>query len=299
MNLINKSYPIHLLLKSVAPIFGLMPKSIMNFRYYLKTGKFINWHRPENVQEFVLNNIYRDIKDKSLLNLYSNVTDKVRARDFVKDRIGEKYLTKLYGIWERPEDINFDSLPTPCVIKTNNGCSTNIIIRERKDLDSDKIVSKLKKWLKYPYGKLSGQPHYTNIKPLILAEEYLEQTPGMSDLPYDYKFFCFNGNPHFILFYSDRKINGHDSKNLVFDTQWNIIDNVANFPVLNKNVPKPECLDEMLKVAKELSKGFRFVRVDLYAIGKRVVFGEMTLTPDMVTNFKIDFLSDYLDKIKQ
>ena len=43
-------------------------------------------------------------------------------------------------------------------------------------------------------------------------------------------------------------------------------------------IPKPEMLDRMIEVASILSKGFPEVRVDLYCVGGRIYFGEMTFT---------------------
>ena len=296
MNLIQKPYPVHLALRGIAPVARLMPKALMNLRYRLKSGRFIKWSDPQNLQEFALKKLFDAAGDKKILKTYADLSDKVLARDFVKDRVGEEMLTRLYGVWERPDDIDFDKLPVPCVIKTNNGCTTNIIVRDRKDLNPDIIVPKLKKWLKFPYGALTGQPHYSEIKPLILAEEYLDQNPGSDDLPFDYKFFCFNGEPHFILFYSGRKLNSHLTYDLVYDTEWKLMEGVVRNP-RTEEMPRPEAFDRMLEIARKLCKGFDFVRVDLYAIGKRVVFGEMTFTPDMVTNFTPEFLSGYFKKI--
>ena len=44
-------------------------------------------------------------------------------------------------------------------------------------------------------------------------------------------------------------------------------------------MPKPEGLDEAFQAADDLSRGFPFVRVDLYLTDKGLRFGEMTFTP--------------------
>lgn len=298
MDLIKKSYPIHLVLRAIAPVFGLMPKTVINLRNYYKRKRFTDWNHPQDLYDYALVKMFEAKDNGKALEVYADLADKVKVREFVSERVGAKYLTKLYGVWEDPKDIDFEKLPVPCVIKTNNGCTTNIIIRDRKDLKPDEIRKKLDLWLKYPYGKLTGQPHYTLIKPLILAEEFLDQNPGTDDLPFDYKFFCFKGKPHFILFYSGRTMNSHVTRDHVYDTQWQLVDGVVRNPI-DTPVAKPEAFEEMLEVATKLSQGFDFVRVDLYCIGNRVVFGEMTFTPDMVTNFTPEFLQSYLAKVQE
>lgn len=296
MDIIKSPYIIQLVLRGLAPIFRLMPKTILNLRMYRKSGQWIDWSNPRNLQEFALTSYFKAATNEAKFKTYVDLADKVCVRDFVMKRTGdETLLTKLYGVWKRPEDIDFDKLPMPCVIKTNNGCTTNIIVRTREELKPMEIRCKLSQWLKYPYGELSGQPHYSRIKPMIFAEEFLEQNPGTDDLPYDYKFFCYDGEPHFILFYSGRTMNSHVTQDHVYDTSWQLVPGVVRNPKCGI-MPKPAQFEKMIDVARKLSKGYDFVRVDLYSIGDRVVFGEMTFTPDMVTNFTSEFLKNYYEE---
>lgn len=291
MNLINAPFYVQLPLRAIAPLAGHFPKKIMALKYKRWSGMKIDWNSPKNLQEYFLKEMMDAAADPERLKVYADLADKVAVRGFVAGRVGEEALTKLYGVWERPGDIDFGKLPVPCVIKTNNGCGTNIVIRTRQELDPEKIRKTLKRWLKFPYGQISGQPHYSAIKPLILAEEYLEQNPGSDELPYDYKFFCFNGEPRFILFYSGRKVNGHITYNQVYDMNWNVIPDSVRKPVPTP-VERPAGLEKMTRLARKLSRGFKVVRVDFYCIGDRPVFGEMTFSPDVVTNFTPDFLDE-------
>lgn len=265
------------------------PKFILSLRYFKWAKKKINWENPKDLQQLIFKNYIDKYKNKDLKQ-YADLTDKIKVREFVAERIGEKYLTKLYGNWKDPEDIDFKSLPNKFVLKTNNGCGTNIIVKDRqRDLNESDFRSKLKKWLNFPYGDLTGQPHYSLIDPQILAEEYLVQNKYQEILPYDYKIFCFNGEPKFILYYEDRKVNGHLAKNMVYDVNWNPMNEFVKTPT-NHIVEKPSALEEMLDIARKLSKGFEIVRVDLYEIDGKPIFGEMTFTPDVNTYFKKEFL---------
>lgn len=289
-----------LALRAVAPAVAHMPRLLMKVRYRRWTGEWPQLDEPGNLQEFFLSEMLKAAEDPAKLRLYADLADKYVVRDFVRQRVGEKAeqaLTKLYGVWDRPEDIDFDALPVPCVIKTNNGCGTNIVVRSKADLNPDEIRRRLSVWLEFPYGELSGQPHYSAITPKIIAEEFLEQNPGTDDLPFDYKFFCFNGEPKFILFYSDRKLNSHVTYNQVYDTDWNIIEGIVKRP-LEGTAPRPKALEDMVAMARELSKGFKCVRVDFYGIGKRAVFGEMTFSPDVIINFTPAFLRDIMKEVR-
>ena len=142
--------------------------------------------------------------------------------------------------------------------------------------------------MKFPYGDLTGQIHYSMIKPLILAENYLKQSIESDILPYDYKFFCYKGQPKYVLYYEGRSLNGHVTPNMLFDMTWNPIPQAVIRP-LDREIPKPSSFAEMIECVKKLCVGFDFVRVDFYEINNRPVFGEMTFTPDILVNVKRDY----------
>lgn len=273
------------LVKMIARVTALCPRFVFALRYYRWSKKIIDWRNPRNLQEFSMCQLFS--KEISL-DFFAMLADKVAVRNFVKERIGEKYLNKLYGTWDSADKIDFKQLPDRFVLKTNNGCNSNVILKSKDGADIEAIRRKLDYWLHFPYGELTGQVHYSRIKPLILAEEYLEQKKGIDSLPYDYKFFCFNGEPRFILYYEERKLNEHVTPNMLFDLNWKPIPSAVRHPV-SHDVARPQSLELMTRLATELSKGLRFVRVDFYEIDGNPIFGEMTLTPDVLTNIYTDF----------
>lgn len=280
-----------------ASLIGRFPKMILQLRYFRHEHRFINWSHPRELQEWILSNYIKDCDDKKYLNLYTMLTDKYRVRQWVRERIGDQYLTKCLAVWDSANDIDFLGLPTPFVLKTNNGCGTNMIVRNDRILNIESIKSKIGWWLRFPYGALTGQKHYSAINPCIIAEEYLEQHPGASDLPDDYKFFCVNGVPIIVLHYEGRKINSHICQNTAFDMNWQpLTDATLRKP---KAIPaKPISFEEMKLVAQQLSKGFRFVRVDLYEILGKPIFGEMTFSPDVLSTFTYEFRKKLIKKFK-
>jgi hypothetical protein len=207
------------------------------------------------------------------LDRYSKYVDKYEVRKFIKERIGEKYLTALYGIYNNPADINFNEFPQRFVIKSTSGSGGNIICKDKTKLDINKTIKILNKWIKIDYYKYTKEMQYKNIEPRIICEEYLEDESGSLR---DYKFHCSAGNIFMIEVHSNR-FSG-DKKENYYDTNWNdygIVCKVGKVPFIEK----PKNLDEMKIIAQKLSKDFRYVRVDLYCVNNKIYFGELTFTP--------------------
>lgn len=291
MNFIEK-LPISVL-RILATFCKQCPRLILTLRYYRWTHTIIDWDKPKSLQEYIFKLVIDSCKNKSKRRLLADLADKIAVREYVTERIGGEFLPRLLGTWEHVDDIKWDALPNAFAIKTNNGCCTNIIVRDKSSLDIKDERKKLTRWLKFPYGQLTGQLHYSDIPPMILAEELLVQDENPDSLPYDYKFFCFKGEPKFILFYEGRTVNGHIVYNSVYDINWKPINSIVKRPT-EHDIPRPKSFEKMLEAAKELSKGFDFVRVDMYDINGKPVFGEMTFTPDVTINFTEDFLKESL-----
>ena len=205
----------------------------------------------------------------------ARLSDKYAVRKWVADRIGDEYLVSLFGRWAQAADIDFDALPQEFVLKTNNGSSTNIIVRDRSKLDVADACKRLDEWMAYQMGWVYFERQYNDIVPCIIAEEMLHPAAGENDLR-DYKFLCFDGEPLFVWVDIDRYTN---HTRAMFDTNWNLQNwNQYNYPPSPYVPERPACLDEMLRLARKLSAGFDHVRVDLYEVDGKVYFGEMTFT---------------------
>ena len=219
-------------------------------------------------------------------SLWTRCADKYAMRGYVKECGYGEYLPKNLGKWEDPADIDFNQLPDEFVLKTNNGCGTNLVVANKSRLNLNKTRKTLKRWLKIPFGWSGAQLHYTRIKPCIIAEELLHQSKDKESISpnslVDYKVWCINGVPEAIWV----AFNRHDVKFVnmsLFDTQWRQIpEHLHGIDTDKYNpeviVPKPSCLDEMLKIASGLSKPFPQVRVDFYEINDKPVIGEMTFS---------------------
>lgn len=215
------------------------------------------------------------IKINGNIELMTKLADKYKVRDWVKDRIGEQYLIPFLGVWENPNEIDFDSLPNCFVLKANYSCGMNIIVKNKNNINKELIISQLTKWMNLTYGYTWFETQYIQIPKRIIAEKYIEQLDGGL---IDYKIHCFNGEPQFVQIIGDR--NGHTGRQAFMDIHWNKLNfSTGDYPLYEHDLERPVCFEEMIEVSRKLSKEFYYVRVDLYEIDGKVKFGELTFTP--------------------
>ena len=259
----------------------------MNYLYYkgLHPDQYKEnlkeWYKSQLGEELDLENPQNFNEKIQWLKLYDSnplktqLADKYLVREWVKDKIGEKYLIPLLGVWNDFDDINFNSLPQQFALKANHGCAYNVIVKDKTTFNKDDARNKFKLWLRENFAfKFGLEMHYKNIQPKIIAEEYLENIDGEV---YDYKIFCFNGKAKYIQIILGRS---QEYKMVFFDTNWIRQDFVTNNTLYNGDIPKPKNLSEMLEKAEILAKDFNFVRVDFYILNDNSIkFGEMTFTP--------------------
>ncbi len=206
---------------------------------------------------------------------FRQLADKYAVRTHVASMVGEDYLVKLLWQGEDARAIPFDRLPAEYVIKSSHAGGQVIIVRG--GADREEVIRQASDWLASDYYWDSREYQYYGIKPRILIEENLKDQNG--NPPFNYKYYCFNGMPEQILVRSNIQDSTQDIWP-IFDTAWNLLDiRYKEHHVDRPWVPKPPNLDEMLVLAAKLSAGFGFVRVDLYDVGGRVYFGELTFTP--------------------
>ncbi len=237
--------------------------------YY--TGRKLNLENPREFNEKIqwLKVYYRDPRQTQLVDKYS-------VRPYVAGKVGEKYLNNLLGVYETPGQVDFDELPDRFVIKGVHGCNWNLIVPDKSKLVPWKARLKFRKWLGRNYYYRSGlEWAYKNIKPRLIAEAFLEEI-GKKSIN-DYKFFCFNGEPRFIQVDLDRR-EAHTRR--FYDLDWNLLPFTMGYPPFMQFVERPTNLEEMLEVVRKLADDFPFVRVDLYNLNGRIIFGEMTFYPE-------------------
>ncbi len=208
------------------------------------------------------------------LEKYSNLVDKYVVREYVKNKVGEKYLTNIIKVYDSTSEIDFDKLPEKFVLKLNTGSGYNIICKDKEKLNREKTIKQLNKWLKEDYTKIKKEPQYKNINKKIICEEYMESKDGNL---FDYKLFCFKGKVEFIEVDFDRFEN--HAMNF-YNRNWKLLDlKKGKYPNYSGELKKPDNLSEMIEVAERLSDELQFARIDLYDVDGKIYFGEITLTP--------------------
>lgn len=206
---------------------------------------------------------------------YIAYADKYLVRDYIAKKLGEKYLVPLIGVYKKTEDIHWDELPNRFVLKCNHASGTNIICKNKNELDFFAVEKQLNSWLKKNAFWGAREWCYKNIEPCIICEEFIETQDG--NTPDDYKFMCFNGDPRLIQVHHDR----YGDHTLDYYTpEWKKADlQRIDADISARDVEKPDKLEEMLFIARELSKDMYYARIDLYYIKEKIYFGEITLYP--------------------
>lgn len=253
------------------------PVLLVKLRYYARFHRKLDLVHPKTLNEKIL---YLSLKTDT--SLWTTCADKYDVREYVKGCGLGDILVKLYGVWDKAENIDFDALPRQFVIKGNHGSSDVVIVTDKEQWDRAAVIRLFSKDLKKKYGALEGGLHYMRIQPKVIAEELIvndEETKKFSSSVIDYKIWCFNGKPHFIWVSYDR--HGNYKKHMMYDTDWHAH---PEYLIYDKEytqgevIPKPRNFDKMLKVAECLSQPFPQVRCDLYNVGGKIYFGELTFT---------------------
>lgn len=251
-----------------------MPKAFYPYYlknwYYKRTGQILNLKNPKTFNEKI-----QWLKLYDSTPIKTRLADKYLVRDWIKEKIGEEYLIPLLGVWEKADDINFDALPNQFVLKCNHGCGYNIIVKDKTKLDIQETKLQLTKWLNQNYALYGLELHYKNIKPLIIAEEYIDIKESNVEL----QCWCFNGSVEFIS-YETCKIDSNLRRGL-YNKNWENLDfkispqHYQDFEILPE---KPSFLKELINISEILCKNFYFVRIDFAVINNRLKFREMTFT---------------------
>jgi len=264
-------------------------------KYY---GRKIDWNNPldfnEKIQWLMC---YGDT------SLWSKLSDKILVKEFVKERGYGDIVVPTLGTWKKAEDIDYDSLPDKFVLKCNHDSGSTHIIDKTAGFDKEAVNRDLDKHLKVKFGYVNGETYYNRIKPMILAEEFLDfGDTGLSSSVIDYKIWCFDGKPYSIWTCYDRTAGSVYVNS--YDLDWNVHPEHSVFTEHYRDgegkVPRPKTLDRMLEIASDLSKGFPEVRVDFYDINGKLYFGEMTFASyaGKMDFFTPEYLKELGDMVK-
>ena len=207
---------------------------------------------------------------------YTTMVDKYRAKEYVAAIIGDEYIIPTLGVWKSFDEIDFDVLPNQFVLKCNHGSGDVVICRDKATFDVEAARKKLTAALQQDYYLVSREWPYRDVPRRIIAEEYLEDSETGDAR--DYKFFCFNGEAKCFKVDLDRFSGRHANW---YDLEGNLIPygTLGAEPVTDREVKLPEALDTMIDLARKLSAGRPFLRVDFYYVNGKIYSGELTFFP--------------------
>lgn len=245
---------------------------MLRLQYRIKCGRALNLTDPKRYTEKLqwMKLYYRNPQ-------MQQCADKYRVREFVASRGLEQILNQLYAVYSSPGEIDLSDLPERFVLKLSNGSGTNLLCKNKAELDIRQVRQQFRDFYAQS-GASAGREwvYSTGETPVIIAEAYLEDPEQKDGSICDYKFLCFDGEPRYVVYDSQRF---SDHKRNIYDTNWQDLRVATDCACLEEAVPRPENLTDMLDIAKKLAAGFPAVRVDLYSIRGKIYFGEMTFFP--------------------
>ena len=202
---------------------------------------------------------------------YPKMADKLAMRGFVEKKAGAGHSVPVLGVWDCFDEIDFSSLPDTFVLKCNNDSGHYVICRDKRTMDMKAARKTITEGLKTNYYYQNREWVYKDIVPKVFAEQYLQQ--DSDDCLWDYKFFCFNGEPK--IMYMEKEASESKTE-AFFDMEQNYLDLEMDDPRPNVPPQLPECFDLMRSLAEKLSEGIPFLRVDFFFINGQIYVGELT-----------------------
>ncbi len=256
-------------------ILHRLARFIKDDETYLKWYYFFpmkRWPDLKNPKSFNEKLQWLKIHDKN--PAYSIMVDKYEVKKYIGGLLGQEYVIPTLGVWDRFEDIDFDSLPQQFVLKCTHDSGGLIICKNKNLLDIESARKKIDKCLKKDYYLETREYPYKNVKPRIIAEEYMVQSSASS--LNDYKVLCFSGRAKLIEYHVDRFTDNHTQD--FYDAEWNktSITQEEYSAVSDYCAPKPVCLEEMIRLSELITKDMAHCRVDWYEINGKLLFGEIT-----------------------
>lgn len=244
-------------------------KLYLKLLFYSRMGKSLNLDNPETFNEKL-----QWLKLYNRNPEYSRMVDKIEAKKYVADIIGQEHIIPTLGIFESVDEIPWDTLPNQFVLKCTHDSGGIVICKDKQSLNIREAKEKLSKGLKKSYYYQNREWPYKNVKPRIICEEYKIDESGY-ELK-DYKWFCFDGEVKALFIATDRGRQEEDTKFDFYDADFNHLPFTNGHPNSSKKLSKPVGFKEMKDLAAKLSKGIPHVRVDFYDINGKIYFGEMT-----------------------
>lgn len=241
--------------------------------FFLNTGKELDLENPKTFNEKIQ---WLKIYDRK--SIYTTMVDKYAAKKYIANLIGKEYVVPLLGVWDTPDEIDFESLPQQFVLKTTHDSGGVVVCRNKGNMNVDTIKKKLWKSLRTNYYLVHREWPYKDVPRKIIAEKYLENESGKGLR--DYKFFNFSGKSKFV--YISEGLEDHSTARISF---YDFSGKLLPFKRLDYK-PLDDCIfpdnfQKMKMVSDLLAEKLNlpFVRTDFYSVNGKIYFSEITFSP--------------------
>lgn len=241
--------------------------------YEIKMKKKLELDNPKTFNEKLQWLKLYDRKD-----IYTTMVDKYEVKEYVKNIIGEEYIIPTIGVYDSFDKIDFDKLPNQFVIKCTHDSGSTIICKDKNEFNIKRAKKDIERCIDTNFFYTFREWPYKNVKPRIIIEKYMKNSND--DELIDYKFYCFNGKVDYVMICTGRQQG--DTKFYYYNDKWELQKDMSYDGINLKgelSLEKPINLDKMFEMVRNLSKGFKFIRIDLYEIQKKIYFGEFTFFP--------------------
>lgn len=255
----------------------LSDERYLKLKFYACLGKRLDLENPVTFNEKL-----QWLKLYNRRPEYTMMVDKYLVREYIKEQLGEEYLIPLLGVWDDPDEIDFDALPDRFVLKCNHNSGTGMYIcKDKSKMDVQKVKDGLRRGLAEDYFMRSREWPYKDVKKKIVAEKYMTDSENIDSFT-DYKFYCFGDKVDSVMVCMER--NTGNPKFYFFGKEWQLrrYNKRGKAAPVGFTIPKPDKMDEMFEIAEKLAKQVDspYVRVDLYNSNGQPYFGEITFYPD-------------------
>lgn len=247
----------------------------IRLQFKRKLGVDINLENPSTFNEKM-----NWLKLYDRRELYPQLVDKYEVKRIIGEVIGDEFIIPTYGVWSDFKDIDLKSLPEQFVLKCTHDSGSVVLVDDKAMLNKEKAKRILKKSLKKNYYWYSREWVYKDVRPRIIAEKLLKSSDNAGIA--DYKIYCFNGEPTYILHIANRDLVSHTAEECIFDVKWDVMDwDFGDYDIPNIKPQKPQKLEEMLEICRKICRAIDvpFVRLDFYNVNDKIYFGECTFFP--------------------
>lgn len=281
-------------------------KTYLKCFYFNWLYKWPNLDNPEDFNHWLMRTSWLNSKDINMRKLIPQCVDKYAVREYITKMGYADTLNELIGVYDNVDDIDWEKLPNKFVMKMNNASGRNYICTNKEEAKNQwkDIKAKFAEWLKdTTFGWKSGEWQYSLIKPRIVVEKFLENL-GESSL-IDYKFNVIKGKVYSCFVAYNRDNNDAHNRQVCFDDydrDWNRTDAIKDgWHINRKYIPKPQCFGRMVEMAEKCCENIPYCRFDVYEINRKILFGEMTFTPqgNVLEFYKDEWLQEILNATKK